>query len=261
MSLFRTKEHAQRKYIDLIKEATSKWPNWNPTREIQVGDFGKVNIKTGDFIVEGNIYTDVNIAKIASQYPPVQVPEVDYYQIPSYEARALDVKANGDGADKGILFKTQWQFNNKRGALFFMYRPRSTRVPKEFFNPSLLPILRGKFVVYQVWRSPGFYMYLSNRSSEKVTVGLRTNATAPGGANASPSVTVNWFSEGTAGVAQHAYRPDAEIRTPLLRRDESSMGIEGWHEADVPWDDLDEEGVTEPETIYDNGSVSSDDDD
>jgi hypothetical protein len=36
MVLFRTKENAQRKYIDLIKEAAAKWPNWDPARKINV---------------------------------------------------------------------------------------------------------------------------------------------------------------------------------------------------------------------------------
>jgi hypothetical protein len=31
-----------------------------------------------------------------------------------------------------------------------------------------------------------------------------------------------------------------------------------WHEADVPWNDLDNQGVTEPEVVYDHGP---DDDD
>jgi hypothetical protein len=62
------------------------------------------------------------------------------------------------------------------------------------------------------------------------------------------------------------------IRKPLLRRDESGPGEDAyvfspafdyvraqsekfrWYEADVPWDNLDDEGVTEPEDIYDNGS-------
>ncbi|SRR6266702_1120895 len=30
------KENAQRKYIDLIKEASSKWANWDPPKRIQV---------------------------------------------------------------------------------------------------------------------------------------------------------------------------------------------------------------------------------
>ncbi len=31
-----SKEHAQRKYIDLIKEASAKWANWDPPKRVQV---------------------------------------------------------------------------------------------------------------------------------------------------------------------------------------------------------------------------------
>jgi len=36
MFLFPTKENAQRKYIDLIWEAATKWPNWDPPKRIRV---------------------------------------------------------------------------------------------------------------------------------------------------------------------------------------------------------------------------------
>jgi len=36
MFLFRTKENAQRKYVDLIYEAVTKWPNWDPPKTIRV---------------------------------------------------------------------------------------------------------------------------------------------------------------------------------------------------------------------------------
>ncbi len=36
MFLFRAKEIAQRKYINLIKEATEKWSNWDPPKTIHV---------------------------------------------------------------------------------------------------------------------------------------------------------------------------------------------------------------------------------
>jgi hypothetical protein len=114
MTLFRTKENAQRKYIDLIKEAAAKWPNWDPAKNIyvsivihpfvrqsvwpslgikQAGDFGTIDRKTGDLTVEGNIYKHIDIAQIAKQYPPEDSPDLDYYQIPSYEVRPVDHKA------------------------------------------------------------------------------------------------------------------------------------------------------------------------
>jgi len=64
---------------------------------------------------------------------------------------------------QGVIFKCRWQFNNKRGAILVMYKPKLTRVPEEFFMASTpLPVLKGKCVVNQVWNCPGYYMYLSN---------------------------------------------------------------------------------------------------
>ena len=119
MFFFRTKENAQRKYIDLIKEAAAKWPNWDPPRNIRVsivaswsvsfrlsadpstfpsptkqpGDFGTVNKKTGGLNVEGNIYSHPDIAPIAYKYLPIEGAVVDHYQINSFEVRVSDVNA------------------------------------------------------------------------------------------------------------------------------------------------------------------------
>jgi len=65
-----------------------------PSLTKQVGDFGTINIKTGDLVVEGNVYTHVDIAKIADQHPPVPTPEVDHHEIPFFEVRELEAKAD-----------------------------------------------------------------------------------------------------------------------------------------------------------------------
>ncbi|KAH9998003.1 hypothetical protein BJV77DRAFT_787659 [Russula vinacea] len=262
MFRFRTRENAQRKYVDLIKCASAKWPNWDPPRNFRPGDFGVVNKKTGALIVEGNIYTHPDIAQIAHQYHQIQAAEVDHYQINSFDVRGLDVNAAA-GANipnvQNIVFQSRWQFNNKRGAILLMHRPRMTHVPDEFFHASLhLPILKGKCVVSQAWSCPGFYIYLSNRSSEQVTVNLRADFTHPAapGINTNPSVTFSWSAEGCSGVRQYAYRSDAvytplfclrSIRRPWLRRDEMGLGKEAWYESSVPWGHLNDEGETEPE--------------
>jgi len=142
---------------------------------------------------------------------------------------------------QGVIFQSRWQFKKKRGAILLMHRPRMTWVPDTFFGPSYhLPMLKGKCVVYQVWNCPGFYMYLSNKcgysklvslyqrvkpmfflpANEQVTVSLRSNVTTRStptspGVHASPSLTVSWFAESSAGVRQHAYRTDP-VYTPLF---------------------------------------------
>ena len=105
----------QRKYIDLIKKATAKWPNWDPLKRIyvsiaisswsvaarfdrsltkQAGDFGTIKKETGELLVEGNIYTHIDIMMIASQHPVVSPPDVDQIEIHSHEVREVDTRAS-----------------------------------------------------------------------------------------------------------------------------------------------------------------------
>ena len=110
-SLFQPKRNPQRKYIDLINEASSKWANWDPPKRIEVGflllahllltdlifvlqqpgDFGTVIKSTGELVVEGNIYVHEALAHIAKRYPPSEGSELDRYHIHSYEVRGVDV--------------------------------------------------------------------------------------------------------------------------------------------------------------------------
>ncbi len=49
------------------------------------------------------------------------------------------------------MFKSRRQFNDKRGAILLMHKPRMTHVPDEIFLASPhLPILKGESVVSQV---------------------------------------------------------------------------------------------------------------
>jgi len=256
------KDNAQRKYIDLIKEASSKWANWDPPKRVRAGDFGTVNQKTGELLVEGNIYTHQDIAQIARQYPPFEAPETDQYQIHSDHVRGIDVGT--DVGATGHVFKSRWKFNARRGAILLMFKPRLICVPDAFLKVALtISALRGKALVHHVYECPGFCTYLSNKASETVTVSLRV---AVPGVAVNPGVNIGWLADGCTGVRQQAYRPGAvytplfslkSLRKHLLRRDESSSGTESWEDADLPWDDLDEDGASEPEEDDDD----DDDDD
>ena len=82
-----------------------KHPRWAPYLLLvclcvdhppQAGDFGTINKKTGELIVEGNIYSHGDIAPIANLHPPIQEAEVDHYQIQSHEVRGVDVEAHAE---------------------------------------------------------------------------------------------------------------------------------------------------------------------
>ncbi|KAI9442790.1 hypothetical protein BJY52DRAFT_1229136 [Lactarius psammicola] len=264
-SLIKSRRNPQRKYIDLINEASSKWANWDPPRRIKPGDFGTIIKSTGELVVEGNIYVHKDLAHIAKNYPPSEGHEIDRYHIHSYEVRGVDVGA-GLGANflgtQGLVFRSRWQFNSKRGAVLLMHRPRLISVPDAFFTETHnVPILKNKSVVYQVFNCPGFYMYLSNKVNEQVAVGLRANL-PPQVSDVNPVLGVGWMAHGSTGIGQQGYQSDA-IYTPLfsmrslrkrfLRRGEPDQtSTELWDETRVPWDHLDDDGMTEAEDDSDD---------
>ena len=109
--MIRSRRNPQRKYIDLINEASAKWANWDPPRRIKVGfllpihllltdliavlqqpgDFGTVVKSTGEFVVEGNVYVHGDLAHISKKYLPSEGHELDRYNIHSYEVRGVDI--------------------------------------------------------------------------------------------------------------------------------------------------------------------------
>jgi len=269
-SLFRSKRNSQRKYIDLINEASSKWANWDPPKRIEPGDFGTVIKATGELVVEGNIYVHEALAHIAKRHPPSEGHELDRYHIHSYEVRGVDV-GGGLGANilgaQGLVFRSHWQFNSKRGAVLLMYQPRLISVPDPLFNEIRnAPILKNKSVVYQVFKCPGFYMYLSNKVNEQIAVDLRANLPPPV-SHVNPALGVGWMAHGTIGIGQQGYQPDA-IYTPLFslrtlkkgmvrRGGPDQAPIDQWDETSVPWDRLDDDGMTEAEDDSDDDDDDS----
>jgi hypothetical protein len=259
----------------LINEATFKWANWDPPKVIQIGDFGTIDKATGELKVEGNIFTHPQIKHIAQAYPAFEARETDLYQINSQQVRRLDTPT-GDGAatdaadDQGVVLKSRWQFNTKRGAILLMHRPRLICVPDGFFDEKFdLPLLKRKVVVEQVYNCPGFYMYLSNKANEQVSVSLRANTfpnTATPSGSTESALAVGWKADGSTGVCQQAFREDA-VYTPLFRlkslgrrhwrRDGITPMIEKWEVTYIPWGILDEDGATEP----DSDEADDDDDD
>jgi hypothetical protein len=269
-----SKGNAQRKFNDLINEATFKFPNWDPSKTLQIGDFGTLDKKTGELKVEGNIYTHPDIKKIAQDFTADAGTEIDLYQIPSQQVKMLSAPAEAGSAadDQGVAIKSRWKFSTKRGAILLMHKPRMFSVPEGFFNEKTeMPLLKRKVVVEQVYKCPGFFTYLSNKASEEVSVSLRTNifpATAiPTGSadTTTPTLSVGWKADGCIGVSQQAFREGAEY-TPLFRlkslgrrhwrRDGITPMIEKWEVTYIPWGLLDEDGASE-----DSDDDGDDDDD
>lgn len=255
---------ACRKYTDLINISSAKYVNWDPLRRIEVGDFGQIDPETGQFVYEGNIYRDETLASTAKNYPPEVHDPVDEFKIDSSIFTCMSASPNfGELSD--IIYKRQWQFRDDRGAFLVLHRARKISIPSSFLDMALKaenPLLeiRTKNVITNVWSCPSFAMYLSNKSGEHVKIALR----AP---NAGSGHETGWYAEGNTGVYQFGSLPNEDYR-PLYhlqkirkrnirpRRDGRDPNEIIWASTDVPWGDLDDDGI---EVFSDHGEWADED--
>jgi len=278
------KPSISRKFIDLIFQASAKWANWNPPYQIKVGDYGKIDEKTGEFDREGNIYEDTNIfqdeniAKLVKEYPPQPAPREDVYIAASSKVKRADLKLAPNVGIAGLAnasIKGQWSFGSKRGALLIMAQPRSSYIPRDSLLKHLAEVeaLKNMFLVTEVLCCPAYSLYLSSGNNEAIDLALVGSLPVPH----APGVTVGgeiegkWWSQNTTGLFRSARDPDGkDDYTPLYmlkgigkrqglfsrRGDNSVPKLEGddlWVDAQVPWDLLNEDGDEEEyeDTVFD----------
>ncbi|KAH9024883.1 hypothetical protein EDB85DRAFT_2150197 [Lactarius pseudohatsudake] len=138
---FWTTVNAQRKFVDLINEATFKWANWDPSKVIQ---------KSAELKVEGNIFTHPEMRHIAQDYPAFVAPETDIYQIHSQPVRRLDIQADVGACRSQKPMAIQHQTRSD-----LIHKPRLLCVA-DGFDKFDLPMLKRKVVVEEVHNCPGF---------------------------------------------------------------------------------------------------------
>jgi len=257
---------ACRKYIDLIQGISGKYPNWNPHKRIEVGDFGRIDPENGQFICEGNIYRDEPLASIAKDYPPViHDPEYEHKVDTSFLTCLTRPPDFRDLSD--IVYKRQWKFTEDRTGFLVLYRSRMISIPDSFLDMALrddnpIPDIRTKNVVTNLWMCPAFAMYMSNKSNEHVKIALR----AP---DAGSGQETGWYAEGNVGLYQFGslangnYLPLFQLqkirkRSVRPRRDGRDPNEIIWAFSESPWHNLDDDGAEVPS---DQGEWMDDGDD
>ncbi|KAG2064751.1 hypothetical protein BDR04DRAFT_1130653 [Suillus decipiens] len=271
---------ASRKFIDLIRQASSKWANWDPPIEIKVGDFGKIDNETGELDVEGNIYDPAFQKSLKTQGLTIDLTDsscqpqkggVDDNIIMS----SSGVKQGDFSAKPEVSFlnlasasvKAEFQFQEgKRGAVLVMHKPQQEYIPR---NKVLTLVhkaveLHDKYLVTSTFKCPGYYIYLSNKSGERIALALTATApiAAAAGLTAGGTASVDWWTDAQAAflrkavdkAGQYRYTPLYTLkhrRTPLMARlfrGETEEELEDflWPDCITPWQPLDEDGMEDP---------------
>ncbi|KAG2115695.1 hypothetical protein BD769DRAFT_1629906 [Suillus cothurnatus] len=257
--------NAARKFIDLIRQSTAKWANWDPPIPIQVGAYGRLNVESGELDIEGNIYdpefqilldkVDGKL-KLADFPPQVGAVEGDFI-VCTMGVRQNDLKVDGEmwrtrtdrWFDRNVpglgqaSIKGEWQFQRgKRGALLIMHNPRQEYVPRGRILEALykVPELKDMHIVNSIFKC-----------GEKISLAL-----TPSGHE---TESEQWWSDTNASLLRKGHHKDymftplygLKRKLPLMRRlmrDSPVPDPEGddfWVDVHAPWDPLDEDGDEE----------------
>ncbi|KAG2057966.1 hypothetical protein BDR06DRAFT_877069 [Suillus hirtellus] len=275
-------DSASRKFIDLIFQTSSKWANWDPPIPIKVGSFGKIDRQTGVFIADGNIYDEAFQESLKQQglmidlsHPSCQpiMGAVEEDMIMS----SMDVKKSEISITPKVSaldlastsFKAEFQFQEgKRGAVLVMHKPQQEYIPRGRVLSIIHEAhqLRDKYIVSSIFTCPGYYLYLSNRSAERVTLALTANTslTTSIDVSAGGEASIDWWTDAQAAFLRKAFDKAGQYRyTPLfdLKRRQhwfkrtfrgaevQSTEDNMWIKCPQPWDPLDEDG--KEDIVYD----------
>ncbi|KAL5531369.1 hypothetical protein ACEPAG_4246 [Sanghuangporus baumii] len=257
------RKQASRKFIDLLKMATSRWLNWDPAVPIEAGDYGTVDIESGAFMSEGNVYSVPEVADIAAKHPLVYGPLVDNCMLRSISVNKLSGTPNyqvSKGEGEKQMPQGQWAFSRSRGAVAVVHGLQVIRLSDEMQEELKNTVWgHGRLLVTHVHRASAYSFYLSDKSRETISISLSQhgpNSPSP----ASPSEKgrgPTWVASGVTGMFQHASAPFVpmyqikEIKKRAGRRRQSPDPINDEMEDlvlyEVPWNFLDEEGEEMPE--------------
>ncbi|KAI6024212.1 hypothetical protein EDC04DRAFT_2725496 [Pisolithus marmoratus] len=280
----------QRKYVDLIHDATSKWANWDPPIPIKVGAFGKLDRTTGELEVHGNVYDadfqetldkiDPTLKLKLQQHLPVVGPVEEDFIISTSGAQRRAFSAEPGVDVMGLAtasLKADFQFSlGKRDAFLVMHSPRM-----EYFPPSAvleqlyhIPALADMYLVTSVFTCPAFSLYLSDKSGEQISLALLASApiitpVAPLGPSASFSTGIDWWTNASRGILRKGASKEGEyVFTPLYvlkkrggwarkifrsadpKQRGRSSEDELWVDVDTPWEPLDEDGEEDPIDVH-----------
>ncbi|KAG1724855.1 hypothetical protein EDB19DRAFT_1915332 [Suillus lakei] len=278
-------KYASRKFIDLIQGATSKWANWDPPREIAVGDYGMIINDTGEFDWEGNIYSthfqeqlklskykfDIDLADPALR-PNEQEGGDDQFIVKSWGVTTKEASASAKVAVPGanVALKLDLQFDgNKPAAVLVMHKPRYSSLPHDEriirLLKSMPDILRGKYIVTEVISCAAYMMHMSDQKAENFSVTLTATGPVTPVVNAGGAAGFTWSSEAAYGLSRQGcdlaakYMPLYRLKKPRAKFWEWPFGHRGneknddainrWDDVDPPWEPLDDEG--EEDKIYD----------
>ncbi|KAF5342907.1 hypothetical protein D9758_015401 [Tetrapyrgos nigripes] len=257
-----------RKFIDLLLQVTNnKWANIDVNKEVKVGDFGRVDQTTGEFLVEGNLYELAETKPVMESYPVQTTVPTKFEKYLSKGVKEVSISPSvnvGIPSIADVGFVGKWEFKSNKGALLVLLAPRistmrgfptGTMLEKRFES-----VLKHRVVCTDVVSCPAVCLYLGRNKDHVFELSLKTDAPIPVAApvTVGGNVDVKWNSSNAQGLIKEGVDPDGKYSFyPLyglkqvnwgrvgiaVRGDRPGNGEEDvLEEVYAPWDELDDEG-------------------
>ncbi|KAF4586460.1 hypothetical protein EYR38_010736 [Pleurotus pulmonarius] len=257
------KEPDSRLYFKKIYQKSSRFANWEPARRIELGDYGTLNKRTGEFLKDGSIFSHPATKEHAAKLTRRDWATDSIQEYISFEASRLQFESGPEIDVSGLAaaeVALRYRFKGGRGAILVMHRPHPKTLEGDLKN---LPAIPNKHIVTSVVDCPDYYMFLSHKEVGDVSLILRASAPAVPGVAAGGKVGGGWQHIGLGGTCKasqpgNEYTPLYETRVwsklSRLRSDgEDLTAEEGWVPTVPPWKTLDSDGeIGESDSDDDN---------
>ncbi|CAE6438623.1 unnamed protein product [Rhizoctonia solani] len=176
---------SSKKYVDLIFKASGKYGNWDPPHTVDVGDWGKIDRDTGNFVKEGNIFKDPECSALLSEIPDAPLvktgsPE-DVLRITA--GAQMELKNDlytevGAMGELGVRVSGSWEFTPRnRAAVLTATDAYSNYLEVGVVFPRLrkLKKLEGKAIVTEALHCPAYALLLTEKGKGgKASLSLHT---------------------------------------------------------------------------------------
>ncbi|CAE7055985.1 unnamed protein product [Rhizoctonia solani] len=259
---------SSKKYVDLIFKASGKYGNWDPPHTVEVGDWGEIDRKTGNFVREGNIFRDPECSEFLANTPDAPLvkqgsPE-DVLRVTA--GAEMELKNDlyteiGAMGTLGVRVSGSWKFNPRnRAAVLTAADACSHYLEVGYVFPKLRTVkkFRGKAIVTEALHCPAYALLLTEKGKGgNASLSLHTGLSE---IQAGVGTNVGWKSTSESGFWRTAcgYRATTDGKdatyTPLYRLEKvpgtywrpryRGAPVEEPLREDYnpPWDELDEDG-------------------
>ncbi|KAG8863546.1 hypothetical protein FRB96_008286 [Tulasnella sp. 330] len=265
-----------RLYIDMIRQSTGRFPMWDPSKFVKVGDYGRINPTSGEFERDGNIYEDpeittpMNILLQPSSFPQVRPNDdeqtvfcSEHTKFQDLEAAILAIEAHIDEAmcSKSSLKLELTTAPSQRGAFLVMQSPRTTFLPSSTINMRELAKrekLKEMHLVTEVTECPAYIQCITDKCKEGTNhkIAHLGDISHSKGVETHLHPSSNWWTDNRTGAHfQEACCEEGQARyVPIVRLKAMSPKFKEWFYEFKRRDSLPKEPKTDDD-IWKDGHV------